>query len=219
MMMIIIIAIDRLCGIVVRVPGYKSRGPGLMPLRYQIFWEIVDMERGPLSLVSKIEELLGRNSSGSGLESREYDHTDPSHWQRGTLYSQRLALTSPTSGCRAVGIIRSRTQATVFYYYYYYYYYYCNTTIVIRKSLCCVCNWPCSRWLGTYVTKNWTELNYGSTVLCWALAAFSVSWSRTQSVGLLGWRISPSQGLYLHTGQHKHKVIQTSPRQCLRVRR
>jgi hypothetical protein len=27
------------------------------------------MEWGPLSLVSKIEELLGRNSSGSGLES------------------------------------------------------------------------------------------------------------------------------------------------------
>jgi hypothetical protein len=27
---------------------------------------------------------------------------------------------------------------------------------------------------------------YGSTALCWALAAFSVSWSFTQSVGLLG---------------------------------
>jgi hypothetical protein len=31
------------------------------------------MEWGPLSLVSTTEELLGRNSSGSGLESREYD--------------------------------------------------------------------------------------------------------------------------------------------------
>jgi hypothetical protein len=28
--------------------------------------------RGPLSLVSRVEELLGRNSSGSGLEIREY---------------------------------------------------------------------------------------------------------------------------------------------------
>jgi hypothetical protein len=36
--------------------------------RYQIFWEVVDLERGPLSLVSTIEELLGRKSSGSGLE-------------------------------------------------------------------------------------------------------------------------------------------------------
>jgi hypothetical protein len=32
---------------------------------------LVGLERGPLSLVSTIEELLGRNSC-SGLESREY---------------------------------------------------------------------------------------------------------------------------------------------------
>jgi hypothetical protein len=42
--------------------GFDSR-------RYQIFWEVVGLERGPLSLVSAIEELLGRKSSGSGLES------------------------------------------------------------------------------------------------------------------------------------------------------
>jgi hypothetical protein len=34
------------------------------------------LERGPLSLVSTTEELLGRNSSGSGLESREYGRRD-----------------------------------------------------------------------------------------------------------------------------------------------
>jgi hypothetical protein len=28
---------DRLCGLVVRVPGYRSRGPGFDPRRYQIF--------------------------------------------------------------------------------------------------------------------------------------------------------------------------------------
>jgi hypothetical protein len=28
----------------------------------------------------------------------------------------------------------------------------------------------------------------------------------TQSVGLLGWGISPSQGRYLHTEQHKHRI-------------
>jgi hypothetical protein len=38
----------------------------------------VGLERGPLSLVSAIEELLGRKSSGSGLESREYGRRDPS---------------------------------------------------------------------------------------------------------------------------------------------
>jgi hypothetical protein len=33
---------------------------------------------GPLTLVSTIEELLERKSSGSGLESREYGRRDPS---------------------------------------------------------------------------------------------------------------------------------------------
>jgi hypothetical protein len=32
----------------------------------------VGLERGPLSLVSTIVELLGRKSSGSGLENRDY---------------------------------------------------------------------------------------------------------------------------------------------------
>jgi hypothetical protein len=52
---------------------------------------------------------------------------------------------------------------------------------------------------------------YGSTALCWALAASSVSWSYTQSVGILGRMISPSQFLYLHAEQHKqNKRTQTS---------
>jgi hypothetical protein len=38
----------------------------------------VGLERGPLSLVSTIEELLGRKSSGSGQENREYGRRDPS---------------------------------------------------------------------------------------------------------------------------------------------
>jgi hypothetical protein len=39
----------------------------------------VGVEQGPLSLVSTIEQLLGRNSSGSGLEIREYGSGDPLH--------------------------------------------------------------------------------------------------------------------------------------------
>jgi hypothetical protein len=39
----------------------------------------VGLERGSLILMNTIEELLERRSSGSGLESREYDRKDPSH--------------------------------------------------------------------------------------------------------------------------------------------
>jgi hypothetical protein len=38
----------------------------------------VGMERGSHSLVSTIGDLLGRYSSGSGLENRDYGRRDPS---------------------------------------------------------------------------------------------------------------------------------------------
>jgi hypothetical protein len=72
----------------------------------------VGLERGPLSLVSSNEKLLGTKSSGSCLESREYSSRDPSRWPCFTLFPQKLALTSPTNGGRSVGIVRSRTKAT-----------------------------------------------------------------------------------------------------------
>jgi hypothetical protein len=74
----------------------------------------VGLERGPLSIMSRIEELLGRNSSVFGLENREYGCGDPLRWPRDTLYPQKLALTSPRSGGRSVGIVGLRTKATEF---------------------------------------------------------------------------------------------------------
>jgi hypothetical protein len=56
------------------------------------------MERGPLNLVSTIAELLGKKSSGFGLENRDY----------GRMGS--VALTSPTSG------VRWGTQAKEFFF-------------------------------------------------------------------------------------------------------
>jgi hypothetical protein len=87
--------------------GFDSR-------RYQIFWKVLGLKRGPLSLMSTIEQLLERKSSSSGLEIREYGHRDNSRWPRGTLYPQKSALTSPTSGGRSVGIVCSQTQAMEF---------------------------------------------------------------------------------------------------------
>jgi hypothetical protein len=88
--------------------GFNSR-------HYQIFWEVVGLERGSLYLVITIEEPFERNSSRSGLENREYGREDPLRWPCDTLYPQRLALTSPTSGGRSVRIVCWRTKATEFY--------------------------------------------------------------------------------------------------------
>jgi hypothetical protein len=73
------------------------------------------LERGPLSLVSTIEELLERKISGADLKSentgagtRHADHVAPS-------IRKKLALASTTSDGRSVGIAYSRTQVTDFF--------------------------------------------------------------------------------------------------------
>jgi hypothetical protein len=57
---------------------------------YHISREVDGLERGILSIVSTTEELLGRKSSGSDLQNRDYGRRDPPR-------SQKLALTSLTS--------------------------------------------------------------------------------------------------------------------------
>jgi hypothetical protein len=49
---------DRLCGLVVRVLGYRSGGPGSIPGTTRK--KVVGLERGPLGLASTTEELLDR---------------------------------------------------------------------------------------------------------------------------------------------------------------
>jgi hypothetical protein len=74
----------------VRVPGYRCWGPRFDSQRYQIFWEVVGLEQGALSLMITIEELFGRNSSGSGLESREYGRGGLLCWPCDILYLQNV---------------------------------------------------------------------------------------------------------------------------------
>jgi hypothetical protein len=108
---------DRLCGLVVRVAGYRSRGPGFDSQHYQIFWEVVGLEWGRLSLVRITEELLEWKSSSSRSRKTEFNgHGDPLRWLRDTLYPQKLTLTSQTSGGRLVCIVRSWTKATEFFF-------------------------------------------------------------------------------------------------------
>jgi hypothetical protein len=116
--------------------------------------KVVGLERGPLSLVSTTEELLGSNSSGSGLESREYglgirhaDHVAPS-------IRKKLALTSLTNGGLSVGIVRLRTEATEFLYIYIYIYIYIligvqtihRSKLRMTESLCA---FKCKRFRST----------------------------------------------------------------------
>jgi hypothetical protein len=54
----------RLCGLVVRVLGYRSGGPGSIPGTTRKK-KVVGLERGPLSLVSTTEELLDRKVAAS----------------------------------------------------------------------------------------------------------------------------------------------------------
>jgi hypothetical protein len=82
----------------------RTQSSGFDSRSYQIFWEVV----------GTTEELLEIKSRGSDLENQEYGRTDPLCWSRNTLYSQKLALTTPTSGGRSVGIVRSRTKVTEF---------------------------------------------------------------------------------------------------------
>jgi hypothetical protein len=72
------------CGLVIRVPGYRSRGLSSIPgaTRFSEKWWVWN------GVVSTIKDLFERKSSGSGPENREYGHRDPSRWPRDTLYPQ-----------------------------------------------------------------------------------------------------------------------------------
>jgi hypothetical protein len=105
---------DRLCGLVVRVYGYRSKGSGFDSRPYQIFWEVGDLKRGPLSLVRTTEKLLEWKSSGSGLENRGLRP-----WEFVVLITQhplpaKFGTNFVESGGRSVNIIRLRTTATGF---------------------------------------------------------------------------------------------------------
>jgi hypothetical protein len=57
-----------------RTSGIHKKGALVLRVRtyIQIFLEVVGLERGSLSLVSTIDELLERKSNGSGQENRDY---------------------------------------------------------------------------------------------------------------------------------------------------
>jgi hypothetical protein len=87
------LGVDHLCGVVVRLPVCRPRGPGFDSRRCQIFCSAVGLERGPLSPYEDEGGATSKENSGSGLDNWDYgpcgirraDHPTP-------LYTQKLAL-------------------------------------------------------------------------------------------------------------------------------
>jgi hypothetical protein len=109
---VFVCCVDRLCGLVVGVLGYRSEGSGSIPGTTRK--KNCGSGTGSTQPREYNWEATWQKSSGSCLERREYGSRDPSRWPRSTLYPQKLAITSPTSGSRSVGIVLMRTQTMEF---------------------------------------------------------------------------------------------------------
>jgi hypothetical protein len=95
----------------------QIRRPGFDSQHYQKK-KVVRLEGGPLSLVSTTEELIDRKvaapvqkTENTAVGIRHADHVAPS--------ISKSWHTSPTSGGRSVGIVRSRTETMEFFFYIY----------------------------------------------------------------------------------------------------
>jgi hypothetical protein len=121
------------------------------------------------------------------------------HWQNSPFW----ILTFLDDSARLHPIFSSSDSARVFFFFY-------RTKSSALRSTTNLGDWslyscpPVTGW-PSYIPRHWVLFST-TRWTSWVLAAFSVSWSYTQSVRRLGRRISPPQGLYLHIGQHKIKA-------------
>jgi hypothetical protein len=81
----------------------------------------VGLERCPLSLVSTIEELLGRKSSDYGLESREYAVMTATLTKLQPL-SAKVGTNFANKGGLSVGIVHSGTQESYFFFFLFFFF-------------------------------------------------------------------------------------------------
>jgi hypothetical protein len=102
------VAEDRLCGLVARVPGYRSRDPGSIPSATR-FSEKHWAWNGALwvQLKSCLAEIVAAPFQKIEITAVR----DPPRWLRDNHYPQKLTLASLASRGLSVGIVRSRTKA------------------------------------------------------------------------------------------------------------
>jgi hypothetical protein len=81
----------------------------------QILWEAVGLEWGSLATWVQLRSYLEEIVEAPVLKYQEYGLRDPLCWPRDTHYPRKLALTSPTSGGRSVGIVCSQIKTTEFF--------------------------------------------------------------------------------------------------------
>jgi hypothetical protein len=80
---------DRVCGLVVTVPAYRSRGRGLDTRHYQIFWDVVVLERGPLILVRTYwNKKIALSIEETDINGRKY----LLRWPHDNLYPQKTLI-------------------------------------------------------------------------------------------------------------------------------
>jgi hypothetical protein len=94
------------CRLVIRVPGYRSRGSGFDYRCYQIFWVAVGLERGPLSLVRINEERLKEKVAAPVCRNEINGRSDPLRWPR--PLKRKVGTSFTGSGGRSISIVGFR---------------------------------------------------------------------------------------------------------------
>jgi hypothetical protein len=103
----------RLCGLVARVPGCRSRGPRSIP-GASTFSEKQWLWNGVYSVSwVQLRSYLKKKSSGSSLKNRDYGHRgSATRWLCGTPLSAKVGTNF--AGGPTVVIVLSQTEATFF---------------------------------------------------------------------------------------------------------
>jgi hypothetical protein len=98
------------CGLVTTDPEVSGSIPG--PTRFSEKWGVWNgVHSAPWG---QLRSYLNEKVAAPVYKTEINGRGNSSRWPRNTLYPQKLALTSPTSGGRSVGIVRLQTKATDF---------------------------------------------------------------------------------------------------------